>query len=218
MKISEGETVKWGRMHVRLLSDVECYPVEAHREAGEKSWSMKSVTEKRAHIEKMVQARKVKREQAKLVLAAYEEGFQIQRLGEIRKEKAVHYNEAVSIYTKERESRDAEIEEFTSHINPVPDPPSTVDESKTIEDSRKLLGQILTESSIQRRTEKEAKPEPALMKALTTLLPKAAKPQTEEEWAALDWDLTDKDLSKLTGFSPQIVQATRKQLTEMGRI
>lgn len=101
---------------------------------------------------------------------------------------------------------------------PVPDPPSTVDESKTIEDSRKLLGQILTENSIQRRTEKEAKPDPALIKALTTLLPKPQKPQTEDEWADLDWEMTDKDLGKLTGFSPQIVQATRKQLMEMGRI
>lgn len=101
---------------------------------------------------------------------------------------------------------------------PVPDAPSTVDESKTIEDSKKLLGQILTESSIQRRTEKEAKPEPALMKALTTLLPKAAKPQTEDDWAALDWELTDKELSKLTGVPLHIVQATHKQLMEMGRI
>lgn len=198
MRIEKGEIVRWNKTHVRLLGDVEVSPVEPgelHQNAGRKSWKAKTVAEKREQILKMVEARKLKKEEAEYVMNAFEQGQTSAKM----------------------------LEAFKA--SPVPDPPSTVDESKTKEDSKKPLGQVLTEDSIHRRTEKEK----ASARELTLKIGESAglpprfdakpkKPKTEEEWADLDWEQSDKTISKITGAPLHEVQQIRKDLIEAGRI
>ncbi len=91
-------------------------------------------------------------------------------------------------------------------ISPVHDHPSDVDETKTLEDSRKLMKAV-----VERERSKPTTVIPA-----TPSRPK--KPKTEDEWAQQDWELSDKEISKFTGAPLHEVQQARKGLIEVGRI